>query len=45
MLSVIFRESLKKMTELLLEIYGEEIPPSFQYEGKEKIKEDLLLFE
>ena len=27
------------MTELLLEIYGEEIPPSFQYEGKEKIKE------
>ena len=31
------------MTELLLEIYGEEIPPSFQYEGKEKLKKHLLL--
>ena len=32
------------MTELLLEIYGEEIPPSFQYEGKEKIKEAFTTF-
>ena len=32
------------MTELLLEIYGEEIPSSFQYEGKEKLKEAFRIF-
>ena len=32
------------MTELLLEIYGEEIPPHFQHEGKEKIKEAFRNF-
>ena len=44
MLSAIFRES-QKMTELLLEIYGKEIPPHFQHEGKKLILKKLIIIE